>query len=100
MGELHLLTPWVIAGRNLTIASPSGGEAGLSIDSQAQVSWIMTNFSYDKSNFLVGVQPNEVPQSRASGTEKEVNELQDEIINLKNENMSLRSQIKDTGMVV
>ena len=100
MGDLHLLTPWIIAGKNLAIASPSGGEEGLSIDSQAQFSWIMTRFSYDKGHFFVGVQPNKVPQSSTSDTEKKVSELQEEIIILKNENMSQKSKIKDTDMVV
>ncbi len=100
MGDLHLLTPWIIAGKNLAIASPSGGEEGLSIDSQAQFSWIMTRFSYDKGHFFVGVQPTKVPQSSTSDTEKKVSELQEEIIILKNENMSLKSKIKDTDMVV
>ena len=67
LGNLHLLTPWVIAGRNLTIASSSddGGHddaAGLAIDSQAQFSWVMTKFTFADSEFLVGLQANEVPK--------------------------------------
>jgi len=100
MGELHLLTPWVITGRGMTIASPSGGEDGLSIESQAQFSWVMTKFSYDKGHFLVGVQPSEVPQSNTSNTQKKISELQDEIIKLRNENTSLRSSIRGADMVV
>ncbi len=100
MGDFHLLTPWIIAGRNLKIASPSGGEPGLSIDSQAQFSWIMTKFSFDKGTFIVGVQPNAVPQCSASDSDKKINELQDEIANLKDENMALRSKVKEMNMVV
>ncbi len=97
MGDFHLLTPWVIAGKNLTTASPAGGEPGLSIDSQAQFSWIMTKFSYDKGHFIVGVQPNEVPQS---STEENISVLQCEIEKLKSENTSLKSVIKEAGIVV
>ncbi len=100
MGDFHLLTPWVISGKNLTTASPAGGESGLSIDSQAQFSWIMTKFSYDKGHFVVGVQPNQVPQINTSETEKSVNELQDEIEKLKSENASLKSAIEDAGIAV
>ncbi len=92
MGELHLLTPWVIAGRNLTINTPLGGEDGLSIDSQAQFSWIMTKFSYDKGHFAIGIQLNEVPQFSISDTEKKINELQNELKSLKEENVTLRSK--------
>ena len=91
MGELHLLTPWVIAGKHLTIASPTDGESGLSIESQAQFSWIMTKFSYDKGNFTVGVQPNDVPQSHnESDLEKKIKELQEENMKLKDEITALK----------
>jgi len=100
MGDFHLLTPWVIAGKNLTIASSHGDEADLSIDSQAQFSWIMTKFSYDKGHFVVGVQPNQVPQSSPSEEEKDISVLQDEIDQLKNENAALKSKISDAGIVV
>ncbi len=102
MGELHLLTPWVIAGKNLSIASPSGGESGLSIESQAQFSWIMTRFSYDEGHFDVGVQPNEVPQSNISftGLENELNELQAENRMLKEKIASFKATIKKTHPVV
>lgn len=102
MGNLHLLTPWVIAGKNLTIASPAGGESGLSIESQAQFSWIMTKFSYDKGHFVVGVQPNEVPQSSAieSNLEKEINELQAEKMHLKSKIVSIKSIISQNNSAV
>ncbi len=100
MGDFHLLTPWVIAGKKLSIASSHGGEAGLSIDSQAQFSWIMTKFSFDKGHFIVGVQPNEVPQTSTSETEKSINVLQDEIEKLKSENTSLKSTISEAGITV
>ncbi len=100
MGDFHLLTPWVIAGKNLTTASPAGGESGLSIDSQAQFSWIMTKFSYDKGHFIVGVQPNEVPQSSTFDTDENISVLQCEIEKLKSENTSLKSVMKETGIVV
>ena len=45
LGDIHLLTPWVIAGRHLSIASSDGGNAGSSdggmdfaLDSQASFS--------------------------------------------------------------
>jgi hypothetical protein len=102
MGELHLLTPWVIAGKKLTIASPPGGESGLSIESQAQFSWIMTRFSYDKGHFDVGVQPNEVPHSYTidSDREKGLIELQEENSNLRNKIASLKATISKTQSVV
>ena len=100
MGDFHLLTPWVIAGKNLSIASPHGDESELSIDSQAQFSWIMTKFSYDKGHFVVGVQPNQVPQSSPSEEEKNISVLQDEIDQLKAENTALKSKINDSGIVV
>ncbi len=100
MGDLHLLTPWVIAGKNLSIASPHGDESDLSIDSQAQFSWIMTKFSYDKGHFVVGVQPNQVPQSSPSEEEKNISTLQGEIDQLKTENAALKSKINDAGIVV
>lgn len=98
MGELHLLTPWVVAGKKLTITSPKGGESDLSIDSQAQFSWIMIKFSFDKGHFTVGIQPNEVPQSYTgkSELEKDAMELQDENTKLKNEIAILKSKIKQT----
>ncbi|MGR3173776.1 MAG: chemotaxis protein CheX [Candidatus Scalindua sp.] len=102
MGDFHLLTPWVIAGKNLTIASPAEGESGLSIESQAQFSWIMTKFSYDKGHFIVGVQPNEVPQSSTieSNSEKKINELQAAKMHLENEIVSLKSIISQNNLAV
>lgn len=65
IGETYLLTPWVITGKRLTVSSPPGGEEGLSIDSQAQFSWIMTKFTISKGDFtgdfIVGIQPNSIP---------------------------------------
>ncbi len=100
MGDFHLLTPWIISGNNLTTASTSGGEIGLSIDSQAQFSWIMTKFTYDKGHFIVGVQPNEVPQSNTTDDEKNASALQSEIEKLKSENATLKSTIKEAGIAV
>ncbi len=100
IGDFHLLTPWVIAGKNLSTASPDGGESSLSIDSQAQFSWIMTKFSYDKGDFFVGVQPTPVPQSNKSEEEKDIIALNDEIEKLKKENVSLKSTIKEAGIAV
>ncbi|GJQ58778.1 MAG: chemotaxis protein CheX [Candidatus Scalindua sp. AMX11] len=102
MGELHLLTPWVIAGKKLTIASPPGGESGLSIESQAQFSWIMTRFSYDKGHFDVGVQPNEVPKSYTIDSDKkmDMNALQAENRDLKDKIASLKVTISTTHSVV
>ncbi len=76
----------------MTITSPLGGEDGLSIDSQALFSWIMTRFSYGKGHFAVGVQPNGVPQFNTFDTEKKINELEEEIRSLKEENVTLRSK--------
>lgn len=61
LGLLHLLTPWVIAGKNLTMASCAEDDEGLSLDSQPQVSWLMTKFVFDNGHFTVGIQPNDVP---------------------------------------
>jgi chemotaxis protein CheX len=99
MGDFHLLTPWIIAGRNLTNDSPSESEVGMSIDSQAQFSWIMTKFTYDKGSFIVGVQANQVPQSNTSDT-NDISILQSEIEELKSENASLKSVIEEAGMAV
>jgi len=38
LGDIHLLTPWVISGRNLTIASSEGTGSELALDSQAAFS--------------------------------------------------------------
>ncbi len=93
LGNIHLLTPWVIAGRHLTIASPekSGGE--LALDSQASFSWIMTKVEFEKGVFMVGVQPNAVPEESRSSTNesKEVEALKDEIKKLKEEIERLKS---------
>lgn len=93
MGDFHLLTPWVLSGKHLTIGSPSGGEAGLSLESQAQFSWIMTKFSYGKGTFTVGVQPNDVPQNNTANSElkKRIKELEDENKTLKDEIAGLKS---------
>lgn len=93
LGELHLLTPWVIAGRHLTIASPekSGGSFDFALDSQATFSWIMTNVEIEKGSFMVGVQPNAVPEESRIDSTKEVESLKEEIKELKAEIERLRS---------
>ena len=95
LGDIHLLTPWVIAGRHLTISSSEHKDGGgdLSIDSQAQFSWIMTQFHFDGGTFLVGVQTNNVPNRKAyeknvgddivKALEEENEKLREEIANLK-----------------
>ena len=89
LGDMHLLTPWVIAGRNLTIASPekSGGVVDFALDSQATFSWVMTNVEFEKGSFMVGVQPNAVPEENkfSSDSAKEVESLKEEIKELKGE---------------
>lgn len=90
MGLLHLLTPWVISGKNLTIASPPGGEAGLSLDSQAQFSWIMTKFVSKNGHFLVGVQPNEIPKQQADSSQ-----LEKDLQTIREENERLKKEISD-----
>ena len=81
LGDMHLLTPWVIAGRHLSIASSDGGDTSgsdsgvdFALDSQASFSWVMTKVEYDNGVFLVGVQPNAVPaENKASSvSDKEV----------------------------
>ncbi len=94
LGDMHLLTPWVIAGRHLSIASSDGGEVNnadtgveFALDSQASFSWVMTKVEYDNGVFLVGVQPNGVPEENkpASISNKEVESLKSEISKLKAE---------------
>lgn len=102
LGDIHLLTPWVIAGKHLTISSAADDENGadttaeLSIESQAQFSWIMTKFHFEHGSFLVGVQPNTVPERHASQTNcnKEVSFLKDENMKLKEEIEKLKAQLK------
>ncbi len=87
LGNLHLLTPWVIAGRNLTIASSSDGDdGGLSIDSQAQFSWVMTKFAFDDNEFLVGLQANPVPKDPTS--------VDIDVLGLIEENKKLKEKVK------
>ncbi len=100
LGDMHLLTPWVIAGRHLSIASSDGGEASSSdsgvdfaLDSQASFSWVMTKVEYDKGVFLVGVQPNAVPEENKASSikNKEIESLKEEINELKAEIGRLKS---------
>ncbi len=65
-------------------------------------SWIMTKFSYDKGHFVVGVQPNEVPQSNTieSDMERKINELQSEKMHLKNELASLKSKLSQPNSIM
>jgi chemotaxis protein CheX len=97
LGDMHLLTPWVIAGRHLSIASSDGGDANpgtdFALDSQASFSWVMTKVEYDNGVFLVGVQPNAVPveNKAASIAEKEIESLKEEINKLKTEIEELKS---------
>ncbi len=100
LGDMHLLTPWVIAGRHLSIASSDGGDASSSdsgvefaLDSQASFSWVMTKVEYDNGVFLVGVQPNGVPEENkpSSISNKEVESLRKEISKLKAELEQLKS---------
>jgi len=100
LGDMHLLTPWVIAGRHLSIASSDGGEVGSSetgsdfaLDSQASFSWVMTKVEYDNGVFLVGVQPNSVPDENKAATiaDKEIETLKKEINKLKEEIEQLKS---------
>lgn len=93
LGEIHLLTPWVITGRNLTISSSEGSGGGLSIDSQAQFSWIMTEFTFDNGRFLVGVQPNAVPAKRLNKSK-----LEETVEVLMEENKRLKEEIKRLKM--
>lgn len=94
LGDMHLLTPWVIAGRNLTIASPEkSGGVDFALDSQASFSWVMTNVEFEKGSFMVGVQPNAVPEENkiSSDSTKEVESLKEEIKELKEEIERLKS---------
>ncbi len=95
LGDMHLLTPWVIAGRHLTITSSDGGSGGVdfALDSQATFSWVMTKIEFEKGTFMVGVQPNAVPEENkpSSDTSKEVESLKEEVKNLKDEIERLKS---------
>jgi chemotaxis protein CheX len=100
LGDMHLLTPWVIAGRHLSIASSDGGDTSSSdsgvdfaLDSHASFSWVMTKVEYDNGVFLVGVQPNAVPEENkaASIADKEIEFLKEEINKLKAEIEELKS---------
>ena len=100
LGDMHLLTPWVIAGRHLSIASSDGSDvsssdsdADFALDSQASFSWVMTKVEYDNGVFLVGVQPNAVPKDNKaeSVSNKEIESLKEEISKLKAEIEKLKS---------
>ena len=100
LGDMHLLTPWVIAGRHLSIASSDGSDvsssdsdADFALDSQASFSWVMTKVEYDNGVFLVGVQPNAVPKENKaeSVSNKEIESLKEEISKLKAEIEKLKS---------
>ena len=100
LGDMHLLTPWVIAGRHLSIASSDGGNTSSSdsgvdfaLDSQASFSWVMTKVEYDNGVLLVGVQPNAVPEENKSESisNKEIESLKEEINKLKAEIEELKS---------
>ena len=93
LGDINLLTPWVIAGSHVTIASPENTGGELALDSQAGFSWIMTNVEFEKGTFMVGVQPNAVPENNkvSSVSAKEVESLKEEIKELKDEIERLKS---------
>lgn len=97
LGDIHLLTPWVIAGRHLTISSSADSGGDLSIDSQAQFSWIMTRFNFGEGTFLVGVQTNNVPKrnNEASAANVDLKVLMEENNKLKEEVERLKALIKD-----
>ncbi len=100
LGDMHLLTPWVIAGRHLSISSSEGGDVSgsegdvdFALDSQASFSWVMSKVEFDKGVFLVGVQPNAVPEENkaSSMSKKEIESLKEEINKLKAEIDQLKS---------
>ena len=95
LGDMHLLTPWVIAGRHLSMTSSDGDTGGsdFAIDSQASFSWVMTKVEFEKGTFMVGVQPNAVPEDNkaSSVSDKEVESLKDEIKELRAEIERLKS---------
>lgn len=96
LGDMHLLTPWVIAGRHLSISSSDGRDASVcgsgvefALDSQASFSWVMTKVEYENGTFLVGVQPNAVPEeNKASSISK------NEVVALKEEIKALKAEIE------
>ncbi|MCP5005319.1 MAG: chemotaxis protein CheX [Planctomycetes bacterium] len=97
LGDIHLLTPWVIAGRHLSIASSDGGgELDLALDAQAQFSWVMTRFHFEHGSFLVGVQPNAVPEENKRSDEKNILLLQEENEKLRKEIEQLQLQLNKT----
>ena len=90
LGDMHLLTPWVIAGRHLSISSSEGGDTSsdgvdFARGSQASFSWVMSKVEYDKGVFLVGVQPNAVPEENKASSiaNRELESLKEEIKELK-----------------
>ncbi len=93
MGLLHLLTPWVIAGKNIKISSHKPGDDNLTLESRAQFSWIMTRFSFNGNHFTVGVQPNAVPDNsiNKSDLDDKLKELEKENRELKNSLTNLKS---------
>jgi chemotaxis protein CheX len=95
LGDMHLLTPWVIAGRHLSIASSDSSDSStdFALDSQASFSWVMTKVEYDNGEFLVGVQPNSVPDENKAESiaNKEIESLKKEIGELKAELGQLKS---------
>jgi len=93
LGYIHLLTPWVISERNLTIASPGGTDGELALDSQAAISWVMTKVEFEKGTFMVSVQPNAFPEENkfSSDSNKEVESLKNEVKELKDEIERLKS---------
>ncbi len=98
LGDIHLLTPWVIAGRHLSIASSdgnSGGDLDLALDAQAQFSWVMTKFTFEHGSFMVGVQPNAVPEENKSSHDKNIEHLREENKRLKKEIEQLQSQLSN-----
>lgn len=100
LGDIHLLTPWVIAGRHLTISSASDSaddsepDNALAIDAQAQFSWVMTKFNFENGSFLVGVQPNTVPERNDQDGSAETKKLKEENKKLKDEIKLLKSKLE------
>ncbi|MDR4506120.1 MAG: chemotaxis protein CheX [Candidatus Scalindua sp.] len=96
LGDIHLLTPWVIAGRHLTITSSDrngSGELDLALDAQAQFSWVMTKFTFEHGSFMVGVQPNAVPEENKNSHGNKFEYLQEENRRLKKEIEQLQLQL-------
>lgn len=62
LGNIQLLTPWIIAGKDITISSPNDSKDNDPADTNGRFSWLMTAFNFTKGTFIVGMQANEITE--------------------------------------